>query len=172
MKCLVGTTLTECGENLPCVYQSKAGTISMKCATGLRPNLTKVECHTLPADDFATNWKCYCKTEGCNHKCEYKNKPEMCADKVIDVGEGETETHKVCDGMCMTKNKTMSPTMKTMETTKMKTKESNQPVVTTTMTKVDTEPNVMDTTSKSSTINAAALHVVYGMVIIIIKHFP
>ena len=54
--------------------------------------MTKVECHTLPADDFATNWKCYCKTEGCNHKCEYKNKPEMCADKVIDVGEGETET--------------------------------------------------------------------------------
>ena len=176
VKCLVGTTLTECGENLPCSYQSNGGTIAMKCGTTLQPNLDKVKCHSLKSDDYKTTWRCYCKTEGCNHKCEYKKDP--CKDTEITLEDGTKETHKVCDGTCMAKNTgVMSPTMtmKTMMTEKAMMTEktmgpTKQPGVSTTKAKVS-GPNEMGTTSKSSNTNAAAFYVLVGMVILTTKHF-
>jgi len=169
VKCMVGTTLTECGKDMPCGYYSEGGAIKMKCGSAF-PSLKKVECHTLPADDFATNWKCYCVTEGCNHKCEYKNKPEECVERDVDG-----EMHKVCNGTCMAKN-TGTMTMKTMKTEKTmgSTKVTNiapkQSGASTVETKVS-GPNGMGTTSKSSNTNAAAFHVLVGMVILTTKQF-
>ena len=166
---MVGTTLKECGENLPCGYYSKAGIITMKCGTGLQPSLDKVKCHSEQSDDYKTNWKCYCITEGCNHKCEYKKEP--CADEPVDG-----ETHKVCDGTCMAKNtgvKNTTNTMKTMKTektmgpTKVTTIAPKQPTIKTMVS----GPNEMGTTSKSSNTNAAAFHVLVGMVILTTKQF-
>ena len=85
----------------------------------------------------------------------------------------------MCDTTCMAKtedknntamtDKTMTPTVKSMGTTKMK--KSETPPTTTTNGKVGTESNGMDATSASSTTSAAALHVVIGMVNIIAKHY-
>ena len=172
---MVGTTLKECGENLPCGYYSKGGTITMKCGTGLQPSLNKVKCHSLKSDDYKTYWKCYCITEGCNHKCETKK--EVCADRDITTPDGTTETHKVCDGTCMAKNTGVKNTTNTMKT--MKTEKTMGPTKVTTIapkgvstmkTKVS-GPNEMGTTSKSSNTNAAAFHVLVGMVILTTKQF-
>ena len=135
--------------------------------------VSKVKCHSEQSDDYKTAWKCYCITEGCNHKCEYKKEP--CIDDVDVAGE----KHKVCDGTCMAKNTgVMNTTMnmntmmteKTMGSTKMTTIAPKQPGVTTIETKVS-DPNAMDTTSKSSNTNAAAFHVLVGMVILTTKQF-
>ena len=163
-------TSKQCPKNMPCKYDSHNGKITMGCGSIPQADMPKIWCKGNPD---MKHWKCYCNTPDCNHKCEYDD--TTCVD---DFEEDGTTPIKTCEGTCMPRSTNTKGTMKTMKTektmepTKMTTMKSKPPVGTTTKIKDDTEPNGMGTTSKSSTTNAAAFHVVVGMVIIIAMQFP
>ena len=190
MKCLVGDdkgatpTSTMCDDGIFCVHHVLTGGNDgtdgtfMKCAKE-KMAFTKDTCETT---QHGSDIKCYCMADNCNHKCTKPTKAQ-CKVKPGAPAKAEDATSLCaadlceCDATCMAKtmngNKT-TMTMKTMSpkmVSKMKTMESNAPPATTATTKKTKVSNGMETTSKSSTTNAAAFHVVIGMVIIITNHF-
>ena len=184
------TTTKTCPADIPCMYESeqKGTIVTMKCSPDPMPGVTMdtTICHT---SQHGSHIKCYCMKDNCNDECTLKKDADgKCQDKpnstpgVNDADilcatldctcPGSTCMAKAADGMSTTMTmKTMKTGNDTeMKTTKMKSKAP--PPATTIKTMVETSPKMMDATSKSSTTNAAAFHVVIGMVIIITKHFP
>ena len=181
-----------CPKDRHCMYEvekDKSGKVTvgptMKCAPDPMPEITMDTCHTTT---HGSHMMCYCMKNDCNHECKLK-KDVKCTDKPGSAPKDEPTAGDerpelcntkecVCDGMCMARTTNGNGTVMTMKTmmtekaTKMKTMESDAPPATTKMAKQGSEPAEMGTTSKSSTTDAAAFHVVVGMVIIIAMQFP